>query len=167
MSARIGPACLLAAMLALESLSCGRSSAVTASINERAALTGNLPLDPLHWSVITSSIDRRAATMSTLYGNDVAVQYARSNLQKVYPVGSVLSLVTWTQQQDPRWFGGKIPGPVKSVEFVKVMPGTNNQPSYSYEIYAGSPLIKMAASDGRPPESRAMYLLSLRAAVMP
>jgi hypothetical protein len=140
---------------------------VTASINERAALTASLPWNPLQWNVLTSTVDKQASTMGTLYGNDVAVRYARSNSQLDYPVGSVLSLVTWTQQEDMRWFGAKIPGQVKSVEFVSVTAGLNNQPSYSYEDYEGSPLLRTSALNGRSPGSRAAVLLSLRAAVMP
>jgi Cytochrome P460 len=155
-------ASMIAALLVLALSGCGSSGAVTASINQRAALTGSLPWNPLQWKVITSSIDKQASTMSVLYGNDVAVQYARSHAQQDYPPGSVLSLVSWTQQEDSRWFGGKIPGQVRSVEFVSVTGA-----SCSYENYAGSPLLRTAASDGHAPGSRAAYLLSLRAAVMP
>jgi hypothetical protein len=99
--------------------------------------------------------------MSTLYGNDVAVQYARANAEKMYPAGSVLSVVTWSEQEDPRWFGAKIPQKVGSVEFVTVTgPG-----AYSYQRYEGSPL-KRVAMDATTNE-RADYLLAQRAAVMP
>jgi len=117
--------------------------------------------------VITSTIQKQASTMGTLYGNDVAVRYVRSDSRLDYPAGSVLSLVTWTQQEDVRWFGAKIPGQVKSVEFVSVTAGPNNQFSYSYEDYEGAPLLRTSALNGHSPENRAAYLLSLRAAVMP
>ena len=167
MSARIGLTGVFAAVLALVLCGCGGSHAVTASINERAVLSGNLPWNPLQWKVITSSVDKRAQTMSTFYGNDAAVQYARSNSQQNYPAGSVLSLVTWAEQEDTRWFGGNIPGQATSVEFVNVAAGANNQPSYAYESYEGSPLIRKSVLNGASPGTRAMYLLSLRAAVMP
>lgn len=167
MSARIGIACYFATALAVGSWSCGGSSAVTSSINERAALTGSLPYNPLQWNVITSSIDKPGSTMSTLYGNDVAARYARSQSQQNYPPGSVLSLVTWTQQEDIHWFGAKIPGQVKSVEFVSVTAGPGSQIAYSYEDYEGSPLQKASSPVDRSPGSRAAYLLSRRAAVMP
>ncbi len=128
-----------------------------------AALTGSLPWNPLQGSVIASLVDRRASTMSVLYGNDVAAQYARSNARPDYPPGSVLSLVTWTETEDSRWFGARIPGEVKSVQFVTVTGGPNDKPSCSYENYEGAPLRRTQASDGRS----AAYLLSLRAAVMP
>jgi hypothetical protein len=166
MSARAGTACFFITVLTLASWSCKGSGAVISSINERASLTGSLPWNPLQWNVIASSVDKQASTMSTLYGNNVAVRYARTNSQQDYPAGSVLSLVTWTQQEDSRWFGAKIPGQVKSVEFVSVTAGPNNQPSYSYENYEGSPLVRTSASDGRS-ASRGAYLLSLRASVLP
>src|ERR1700730_6615102 len=147
MSARVWTACFFVTVLALASLSCRSSGGVTPSINERAALTGSLPWNPLQWNLITSSIDKQASSMSTLYGNDVAVRYSRTNSQQDYPAGSVLSLVTWTQQEDGRWFGAKIPAQVKSVEFLSVTAVPDNQPSYSYENYEGSPLVRTSASD--------------------
>lgn len=139
-----------------------------ATANQRPGLTGNLPWNPLQWNVITSSIDKQGAAMSTLYGNTAAVQYARSNSQQDYPPGSVISLVTWTQREDDRWFGGKIPGQIKSVEFVGATAGLDGRTEYSYEDYEGAPSLRRTSSSvGRSPGSRAEYLLSLRAAVMP
>ncbi len=99
--------------------------------------------------------------MSTLYGNDVATGYARRSAEFVYPAGSVLSVVTWGQQEDARWFGGNIPARPKSVEIVTV------GGAYSYRRYEGSPLRQVAQEDGAAPGERAAYLLSQRAAVMP
>ena len=101
-----------------------------------------------------------------LYGNDLAVRFARSG-GRDYPPGSVLSLVTWTKQDDDRWFGARIPGQVKSVEFVSASAGPNSESSYFYERYEGSPLTRTSAVDGRSPTVRAEYLLCLRASVMP
>lgn len=140
---------------------------VVAKQNQDAALPTNLPLNPLQERVITSWIDRRDATMSTLYGNDIAVQYARTSQQQDYPSGSTLSLVTWTQQEDPRWFGARIPAKVKSVEYVMVETGADQRTSYVYESYAGMPLKKTLDQQGPTPTPRAAYLLSQHAAVMP
>jgi len=167
MSAPIGIACLFATVLALGSSSCGGSAAATSPVNEHATLTGSLPWNPLQWSVITSSIDKQASTMSVLYGNDAAVRYARSSSQEDYPSGAILSLVTWGQQEDAHWFGARIPGQAKSVEFLSVTAGPGNQAGYSYEDYEGSPLREASSSVGRSPGSRAAYMLSRRAAVMP
>ena len=140
---------------------------VVATLNKSAALHGNLPSNPLQERVITSWIDQQNRTMSTLFGNDIAVQYARTSHQQDYPSGSTLSLVTWTQQEDPRWFGARIPAKVKSVEYVMVKTGPNHRASYTYESYEGSPLKKTLAQQGSTPTPQAAYLLSQRAAVMP
>ena len=105
--------------------------------------------------------------MYTLFGNDLAVQYAHTNPQHDYPAGSVLSLVTWSQQEDPRWFGENIPAAPKSVEFVTVGVTDNHKPVYSYQDYEGAPLKKISAQESPRPEGRTAYLLSQPAAVMP
>ena len=140
---------------------------IAAEFNQGASLHGELPENPLQWRVITSALNKGDSTTSTLYGNDVAVAYARSHSPRDYPSASVLSLVTWTQVGDARWFGAKIPALVKSAEFVTVSATASGQPSYSYEKYEGTPLRKAAAQDARVSSERVTYLLSQRAAVMP
>jgi hypothetical protein len=102
-----------------------------------------LPPAAAPWALITSWTDRSQATMSTLYGNAAAVQYARSHAEHEYPADAKLALVTWTQQDDPHWFGARIPREQKSVEVIDV------------------------ATDDHSPGSRAASLLSRRAAVIP
>jgi hypothetical protein len=68
---------------------------------------------PSGWSLVSSFIDTKAGTMSTLYGDSVAVAAARSG--RPYPSGSGLLLATWVQREDPHWFGALIPGELKSV----------------------------------------------------
>jgi hypothetical protein len=136
---------------------------VATRLNLDASLTGDLPSNPFQGRVITSWINKQDSTMSTMFGNDAAVQYARTSATMQYPAGAVLSVVTWGQQEDPRWFGGKIPERPRAVEFVTVSsPG-----SYSYQRYEGSPLKKVASVEGNDPKDRAAYLLAQRAAVMP
>ena len=67
--------------------------------------------------VITTFINRKDSTMSTLYGNDIAVQNARNG--QPYGAGAVVSLVTWLQREDPHWFGGRIPGALSSIEILR------------------------------------------------
>lgn len=140
---------------------------IAATINQSASITGNLPANPLQWKVITAALDKQNSTMSTLYGNDVAVQYARTHAQLEYPVGSALSLVTWTQIDDSRWFGAKIPQQVQSVEFVFVQPADDSGTVFSYQKYEGSPLKLTSLQQGFTPNDRAAWLLAQRAAVMP
>jgi hypothetical protein len=143
----------------------GNEPKIVATANQSASLVGQLPANPLHWKVITSTIDEADSTMATLYGNDIAVQYVRAHSTHDYPGGSVISLVTWTQQEDPRWFGARIPATVKSVEFVAVGTAADGGTSYSYTKYEGSPP-KMSPGPVTGNE-RIAYLLSQRAAVMP
>jgi Cytochrome P460 len=158
----------LAAALCLSAVGCSRENPrVATALNSSAALAGPLPYNPLRWKVITSWIDKNDSTMSTLFGNDSAVSYARTSAQHNYPAGSILSLVTWNQRDDPRWFGAKIPAAPKSVEFVIITATPSGALTFSYQIFEGSPLKKVAAQQGSAPSDRASYLLSQRAAVMP
>jgi hypothetical protein len=145
----------------------GDEPRITASLNQGASLVGDLPANPLQWDVITSAINKADSTMSTLYGNDVAVRYARTNSQHAYPSGSTLALVTWSERDDSRWFGGRIPDQVRSVEFVFVGTAAAGQQQYSYLQYEGTPLQKVSIQEGATRNDRAAYLLSQRAAVMP
>jgi hypothetical protein len=120
----------------------------------------------LEWRVITSSVDHAHGTMSTLYGNDAAVDYARTLPQTPYPAGAILALVTWNQQEDKHWFGGRIPGQVQSVEFVNFVAPAPNQTGTAYESWQGSPLQK-AAPDPATASSRIAAIMALKAAVMP
>lgn len=140
---------------------------VTTRFNQQATLEGELPFSPLQEKVITSWVDTKNAQMATLYGNDLAVQYARSHAGGNYPVGSVLSLVTWHQQEDERWFGGRIPAAPKSVEYVVVGSSADHTATYSYQDYEGQPLKKIAAEEGTTASDREQFLLSQRASVLP
>ena len=159
---------LLGAALAVGILGCSnQNSSLVAAQNKSAALAGDLPFNPLQGKVITSWIDQQDSTMSTLYGNDLAVHYARTNKEHNYPPGSVLSVVTWKQQEDPRWFGARIPSTVKSVEYVMVKTALDQKPSYSYQAYEGLPLKRTLVQEGPTANDRTIWLLSQRAAVMP
>jgi hypothetical protein len=159
---------LLLSLFLLSLFSCsGAEPKIPATINQIASLAGELPANPLRWKVITSAINHSDSTMSTLYGNDIAVSYARANSQHSYPSGSVLSLVTWTQREDNRWFGAKIPDRVKSVEFVFVDAAEDGHQSYSYRDYEGAPLTMVSEQKGSALNDRTAYLLAQRAAVLP
>jgi cytochrome P460 len=166
---------LLLSMFLLNMFGCsGAETKIPATINQSASLSmvgplpaSSLPANPLQWKIITSAIDKADSTMSTLYGNELAVRYARANSQHNYPTGSVLSLVTWTQREDDRWFGAKIPDRVKSVEFVGIDVAADGRPTYSYREYQGTPLTMVSEQKGFTPNDRAAFLLAQRAAVLP
>ena len=113
-----------------------------AELNQSASMTNRdqLPEDPLIQKVICSSINTRKNTMSTLYGNDTAFQYAFDHNGGNYPEGSVLYQITWLQKDDPRWFGGKIPGTIRSVEIVRFERNEEHKVMPVYQLYQGLPL---------------------------
>lgn len=159
---------MLIVLVCLDMAGCAqRRASVSEVINEKAALSKGLPFNPLQWKIVSTSINERDSTMSTLYGNDVALLHARTDPQHLYPAGSVLSLVTWFQQEDDHWFGARIPGQVKSVEFITVDSISNNAPSYSYQLYEGAPLKRVSSDDASSINFRIGYVLDQRASVMP
>ena len=130
----------------------------------------NSSSNPLEGKVISSRIDRVRQTMSTLYGNDIAVGYTKSGVGGVspghsYPAGSVLTLVTWSQQADPHWFGANTPAQIQSVEIVR-FPASAAVRS-SYERYAGSPLRKTTGDDAKMIGERMEDISRMRASVTP
>jgi hypothetical protein len=159
---------LFAMVLAIALPGCSQDNPrLSATLNQSASLIGELPANPLQWRVITSGVSTTDSTMFTLYGNDMAVQCARTNSGHNFPTGSVIAQVTWSQQEDSRWFGAKIPNQVKSVEFVFIGASTDGQPTYAYQKFEGAPLKRTSAQGEQVPTGRAAELLSQRAAVMP
>jgi hypothetical protein len=145
---------------------------VETKLNRDASAVSDLSFHPLQNKVITSWIEKsgmnkQSSTMSTLFGNDIAVTYARTNAQHDYPPGAVLYLAIWNEQEDPRWFGGNIPAAPKSVEVVTISAAPDHHPIYSYQQYEGSPLKQVAQQQGTTPNDRAAYLLSQRSSVFP
>jgi hypothetical protein len=111
---------------------------------------------PLRGKVVTVFADPAKRTLSTLYsGASVAAAGDHT-------VGTVLSLVTWSQQDDARWFGGAIPNTLQTVEQVRI--GADGKPEYA--VYSGPGLSKKdVAADAA--QQRAQYIVGKRAVVMP
>jgi hypothetical protein len=61
----------------------------------------SLNADVLKWKVVTTMVDKKNKTMSTLYSN---------NAERV--------MVTWNQKEDEHWFGANIPAQIKKIERV-------------------------------------------------
>jgi hypothetical protein len=134
------------------------------AFNATAALPASLPYQPLQWRVITSLSDKKAGTMSTLYGNDTAVDHYRGPRDQPFPQGGVLAMVTWRQQDDAHWFGGRIPGKSSLVEFVSAAPAPAN---YTYQRFEGATLQKVDHIDDAILHQRLNDITSLDAAVLP
>jgi hypothetical protein len=153
---------LLCGTLALSLVAgCKHEAPDSELFNTGTALPEDLPVQPWQWKVITSSIDPTQQTMSTLFGNDIAIASARTGAHTEYPAGSVLALVTWTQQEDRHWFGARIPKAYKFMEVVKLTANPDGKTVSSYERFEGSGI--SVGVDAERKES----ILAQRAAVMP
>jgi hypothetical protein len=133
----------------------------TLSLYDQAvSLPDSVGTHPLAGKVIATIVNTREGTMSTLYGNDLAVRSARSG--QAYPAGSVVSFVTWSQRDDPHWFGGRIPRGLASVETVRF--GVGGAPVYGR--YEGMPLAKKMPDAGLVAQ-RVQYITGKKASVLP
>lgn len=112
------------------------------NINEKASVStlDALPENPLLLSPITFSINPKKGTMSTLYGNITAFQYAKTRVDSSYPKESVLYEVNWKQKPDSLWYGANIPDKIISVEKVEF----TGDSIPKYELYVGHPLKKVS-----------------------
>ncbi|HEX4039925.1 MAG TPA: cytochrome P460 family protein [Acidobacteriaceae bacterium] len=136
--------------------------------NAAAALPASLPWQPLGWSAITLYVDPKNHTTATLYGNDAAIEAVRGRDRAptgapapAYTAGAVVALVTWSQRDDPHWFGARIPDVPRSVEFVQVEGKAN-----SYRRYAGPGLAEDRV-EASTAAQRTTFLLTLAPARLP
>ena len=126
------PPLTFVATLALSLLSgCTRHQVPAKSdlINVDATLHAQLPYPILAWTPLTVTVDRAQNTTSTLFTD-----------------GTSRALVTWSQREDPHWFGARIPGAPQRVELVDP---TNS--THQYRVFSGSPLTEQTVS-GDPTE---------------
>jgi hypothetical protein len=116
-------------------------------------------------------VDPKTRITATLYGNGAAIEVARKRGQLTgevakgskYPAGSVLALVTWTQREDPHWFGARIPDVPLSVEFVRI---PNNEQGSVYQDFAGTGLIEKRVGPNESAE-RIRFILGLTQVQLP
>ncbi|HTB77863.1 MAG TPA: hypothetical protein VK762_31675 [Polyangiaceae bacterium] len=118
-------------------------------------------------SLLSSSADDAGLTMTTLYANGPGVAHARSGREGPYPAGSMLARVMWTQRDDPHWFGGRIPGPVLSVETVTVAAGPDGKASYAHQEYRPAAASPAAPLEGPALQVRIDAFLAEKASPLP
>ena len=126
-----------------------------------AALPASLPFQPIAWRAITMYVDPQTRTMSTLFGNDAAMNSVDAR-RPGYEAGTVLALVTWAQREDPHWFGARIPGVPQSVEFVQSTPAGQS----GYRRFGGSGFIE-EHPDASVVTARTSFVLGLAPARLP
>lgn len=74
------------------------------AFNSRAAILPKLPFNPFTANPVTMYVDRGQQLISVLFLRSKA--------------GKELLLVHWKEQEDPHWFGARIPGEFVSAEYV-------------------------------------------------
>lgn len=158
---------LILIAIVLLSWGCSGKKTGEAVYNVKASLPASFKFEEMGLKVITSSINRKDQTMSTCYGNVIAVNSARSGEHVNYPAGAIIALVTWKQQEDPNWFGGNIPGEIKSVEMIKKSNSEDSSGILNYQKFTGKTLQQALPAGITDKNSRINYILGLRAAVMP
>jgi len=134
-------------------------------INAKASHPADFKFQQKGLKVITSSINKRANTTSVLYGNAVAQKFAKQ-LNPTDSTGVVMTLVTWNQEDDDRWFGARIPGNLLCVETVTIT-GTANKPLKSFGLYSGASLTKQTVTDALESDPRITFILSQKASMLP
>jgi hypothetical protein len=143
--------------------SCSSNPSLLNNINTRASLPDSIKFSPAGLKVITSFINRKLGTMSTLYGNTLALQKA-INTNEELVAGELFTLVTWKQQPDAHWFGANIPGDLQSVEVVKTN-SNGNAVAIDYQRYEGNNLV--LNSDTLHKSQRIKFMIDQRPSVMP
>jgi hypothetical protein len=134
-------------------------------MNSGASITqAELKENPLAWRVVTSFTNRDAGTMSTLYGNDAAVDAARAG--HPYAANAVLALVTWRTKEDPHWFGGNIPSKPTQVEFLHAYATGPDSIRWNYSSFRGEPL-QNVPEDAAIAQQRTDWISGQKAAYMP
>lgn len=138
------------------------------AVNNRAAGAGKQPLR-LDWQPLTLYVDPKARTLSVLFGSHAAVhsvvaRIAQTGILPEYPDNNidVLELITWTERDDPHWFGARIPDAPVSLEMLHFTPGGKAV----YQHFAGDGLPEVSLPS-QIAAQRTAFLLSLAPAQLP
>ena len=99
----------------------------------------------------------------TLYCNESAIDELKDHPENNNHKERILALITWSQKEDPYWYGAKIPNHLLSVEIVKSKEPFSENSEILYQKYEGKELRKVNA-DGR---DRIRTILSMKPSIMP
>jgi hypothetical protein len=152
---------ILLAFAAVLLTACTSTTSNIALVNDAASLPSSFNFGKMGFKVITSFINKKQGTMSTLYGNELALKTTSAGTGTII-VGEVFALVTWKQQADDHWFGAKIPANLLSVEYVKTGEGSNH---ISYQKFEGKNLV--LSMDTSNNQNRIKYIFDQKPSVMP
>ncbi|RQO40865.1 hypothetical protein DBR39_07990 [Chryseobacterium sp. KBW03] len=133
------------------------------AVNENASLPESFDFNAMNLKVVTSSINHKKQAMTTLYGNIPAIDELKGNAGKEEHTERILTLITWSQKEDPYWYGAKIPDHLLSVEVIKSRQPFSDHSEISYQRYEGKDLKKVDASG----TERIHTILSMKPSIMP
>jgi hypothetical protein len=142
-------------------LGCTTSTQLGDTVNKDGSLPSKFNFPVKNFKVMSLLINKNEGTMSTLYGNDIAIDAAINGTQKQAP-GMKLCLITWKQKANLYWYGNNIPGELLTIE---TLSSDENTSGISYARYAGksiSPLANVTNAD-----QRIKYILYQKPSVMP
>ncbi|MCF0075573.1 hypothetical protein LZD49_34185 [Dyadobacter sp. CY261] len=152
-------------MLALGLISitgCNKATDPDQLINKPASIPDSLGLSDMQGQVVSSFINKKTQTMGVLYASGPALKSA--DIIAMDKKGKTLTLVTWRQQDDPHWFGARIPADLLSVERI-MLSDSESAAELQYQKLAGSNLTGVADTTGR--SKRIGFILSLKPSVIP
>ncbi|TWR24988.1 hypothetical protein FPZ42_14650 [Mucilaginibacter achroorhodeus] len=141
--------------------SCEQTTPPAELINKKASLPGTFSISDLHQRLLSSFYNTKDNTNTVLYGD----KGAEAALQKHGISASSpfsLTLVTWHQQEDPHWFGARIPGDLISVERLTKADGDDR---LSYQKLAGKQLIAIKDTVGNG--DRIRFILAQQPLIQP
>lgn len=152
---------IISAILIMVISSCYKD---TSTINEDASFPKDFNFLELKLKVITSIINTNKNTTTVLYGNDLA--FEKSAMQNTAPAsGEKYVLVTWSQQANPDWFGGKIPYKLLSVDVVNILSQENGRAKTDYKRYIGKEL--KLSKDTLGQSKQIDFILDQKRAIIP
>ena len=134
-------------------------------INAKASLPASFNFKNKGLHVITSSVNKRENTTAVLYGNAAAQKFA-AKTAPTDSVGVLMTLVTWNQEDDWRWFGARIPGDSLCAETVTIT-GKPAAPQIKFEMFNGRLLTRETNTDGVDTAQRIKYILGQKASILP
>jgi len=132
-------------------------------MNDQAALPSKFDFDKLGLKVMAAFSNKKAASISILYANPIALSNAIKATGRQVE-GGVFAFVTWKKQADAHWFGANIPGALQSVELIKINKGKTGV-STAYQKYNGRELLAIRDTLGQ--NARISYILDRQSSIMP
>jgi hypothetical protein len=125
--------------------------------NAAARLPKGLASNPLSWSPVTIYSDPQKHTISVLFADTKEIGAG------VTPAagGPEVALVTWTERDDPHWFGARIADTVVSVEIVRI----NSSKETTHKRFSGD---GFAGADAESPTTaRSSFITNLHPVQLP